>query len=185
MRGVVRQHVGLTTFVLSAIALALVFGSVFQAVPAGPLPRSGFLLGLIPHLNAVISLAAIGTIATGVLAIRQDQVERHRRSMLASTGLFATFLLLYLYKILLEGPTIFTGPAVVEQFVFLPVLVIHTLLAVIAVPLVIYVLLLAGTHTVAEMPSTPHPRVGRLAAALWLVSFTLGVLVYALLYLVY
>ena len=185
MRAIVRSNARLVTVVLSALALGLVFGSVFRLVPAGPIPRYPGLLELVPHLNAVISLLAIGTIVLGVRSIRAGNVASHRRLMVASTLLFTSFLVLYLYKLVLEGTTVFRGPAVLKQFVYLPLLGVHVLLAVVAVPLVIYAILLATTHSVAELPTTPHPRVGRLAAAFWLISFTLGLVIYVLLYLAF
>lgn len=185
MRAVVRSNVRSVTLVLSSLALGVVFAAVFRVIPPGPLPRSPTLLSLVPHLNAVVSLAAIGTILAGVTNIRRGNIASHRRFMLTSTGLFATFLVLYLYKLVLEGQTTFAGPETVDQFVYLPLLAVHILLAVVAVPLVIYVLLLASTYSVSELPGTPHPRVGRLAAALWLVSFVLGEIVYLLLYVLF
>ena len=185
MRSVVRANTRAVAAVLSAIALALVFAAVFRAVPAGPVPRIEPLLGLIPHLNAAVSAAAIVTITLGVRNIRAGNIAAHRRLMLLSTLLFATFLVLYLYKIVLAGTTVFTGPEAVKQFLYLPLLGIHVMLAIVAVPLVVYVLLLAWTRSVAELPRTPHPRYGRLAAGFWLISFVLGILVYLLLYVVY
>jgi putative membrane protein len=105
--------------------------------------------------------------------------------MLASLALFVAFLLLYLYRISLEGPTAFPGPESVYRLVYLPTLAVHVSLAVVCVPLLYYVALLALTHDVAELPETPHPRVGRVAATLWLVSFSLGLVVYGTLYVVY
>jgi putative membrane protein len=84
----------------------------------------------------------------------------------------------------LVGPRAFPGPAVLEGFVYLPILAIHVLLAIVCVPLLYYVLLLALTRPIGEIPLTDHPRFGRITATLWLVSFALGVVVYALLYLV-
>jgi putative membrane protein len=185
MRAVVRSNTRAVTILLSTIALGVVFAGVLRLVPPGPLPRNEALVTLVPHLNVAISLAAIGTISAGLQQIRAGHIANHRRFMLASTLLFASFLVLYIYKIILEGPTAFAGPEAVRQFVYLPLLSIHVLLAVIAVPLVIYVLVLASTHSIAELPETSHPRIGRLAAVFWLLSFGLGVVVYLLLYAVY
>ena len=99
--------------------------------------------------------------------------------------LFVAFLVLYLYRVSLVGPAPFPGPDSVYQFVYLPVLAIHILLAIVCIPLLYYVLLLALTHDVAELPATNHPRVGRVAASLWQISFALGIVVYLLLYAVY
>jgi len=182
----VRRHVPVLSGLLSVLALGLVFAAALRAIPSWLLPRApDAVLHAIPHVNAVLSLAAIGTILVGVRAIRRGDVARHRQAMLASTGLFALFLVAYLYRVALEGPTAFAGPAVVEQYVYYPVLGVHILLAVVCVPLVIDALLLAATHSVTELPETRHPTVGRVAATLWLVSFALGTVVYLLLYVVF
>ncbi|MFB6081800.1 MAG: DUF420 domain-containing protein [Halanaeroarchaeum sp.] len=179
-----RRELALTGIV-SAVALALVFAAALGAIPSGLLPHApAWALAAIPTVNALVSLLALGTIATGWRRIRRGDVAGHRRMMLTSLALFATFLVLYLYKVALEGPTAFTGPAVLRQYVFLPLLVVHVSLAVVAVPLLVYVLVLARSRPVADLPASPHPRVGRVAATLWLVSFALGILVYVLLYLV-
>ena len=105
--------------------------------------------------------------------------------MVTTFGLFVTFLVLYLYRVTLKGPTEFAGPAAVERFVYFPVLGIHILLAIAAIPTVYYVLLLAASYPVSELGATNHPRAGKLAATLWLISFSLGIVVYAMLYLVW
>lgn len=174
------------TAVLSTASLALVFAAALQAIPGPLLPQApAWVVNGIPHLNAVVSATAIASIVAGWRAIRRGDVDQHRRAMLATTGLFAAFLAAYLYRVALVGPKQFPGPAVVEQYLYLPLLAVHVLLAVVCVPLVIYVLLLAVTHPPSELPRTRHPQVGRVAAALWIASFALGVTVYALLYVVY
>jgi len=171
--------------VFSLVSLALVFGAVLGVVPASLLPQAPAVVAAVPHLNAVISLVAIPAIVVGWRAIRNGEIRRHRAAMLTAAVLFAAFLVLYLWKVVLEGPAAFPGAETVYQFVYLPVLAIHILLAVVCVPLLYYVLLIGLTHDVAEIPRTNHLRIGRVAAALWLVSFVLGVVVYAMLYLVY
>jgi len=182
----VSRHVPALSGVLSVAALVLVFAAALGAIPGWLLPRApDAVVHTIPHVNAVVSTVAIVTLVVGVRAIRRGDVGRHRAAMLSTTGLFALFLVSYLYRVALEGPTEFAGPDVLARFLYYPLLAIHVVLAVVAVPLVIYVLLLALTYPVAQLPETRHPRVGRVAAALWLVSFSLGVVVYLLLYVVY
>lgn len=181
----IRDHVPLLTSILSIVALGLVFSAVLGVVPAWLLPRSELLVGIIPHLNAVISLAAIGTIIGGWRAIRRGDVSTHRRRMLVSFVLFGAFLVFYLYRVSLEGPTDFGGPDAIYQFFYLPMLAIHILLAIICVPLLLYVLLLAVSRPVEAIYRSRHRSVGQIAAVLWLISFTLGIVVYLLLYVVY
>ncbi|MFB6156492.1 MAG: DUF420 domain-containing protein [Haloferacaceae archaeon] len=186
VRGGVRGHVPAVAAVLSVGSLALVFGAALGAVPRAVLPRAPpAVVGAIPHVNAAISALAVLTIGGGVLSIRRGDVRRHRALMLLSTLLFAAFLVLYLYKVALQGPADFPGPGAVYRLVYLPLLAVHVLLAVVCVPLLYYVLLLAYTRSIAELPETRHPTVGRVAAGLWVVSFVLGNVVYLLLYVVY
>lgn len=180
-----RDRVRELTAVLSVVSLALVFGAVRQAIPAAVLPRIDPLVAVIPHLNALISFTAIGTITAGIRAIRRRDIQTHRRRMLASAGLFALFLVLYLYRVSLEGPSEFPGPDAVYLYLYLPILAIHILLAIVAVPVVYYTLLLAVTRPVSELPETPHARVGTVAATLWLVSFSLGIAVWLMLHVLF
>lgn len=181
-----RDRVPELTGLLTIVSLALVFGAVLGVIPASVLPTAPeWVLDAIPHVNAGISVLAIGTIISGWRAIRAGNVTRHRRAMGVSLVLFALFLVLYLYRVSLHGPTPFTGPAAVEQYLYYPILAIHILLAIVCIPLLYYVVLLATTRPVTEISETLHPRVGRIAAALWLVSFLLGTVVYLLLYVVF
>jgi putative membrane protein len=182
----VREQVPLLTGVLTVVSLALVFGAVGGAIPSSLLPRApDSVLGAIPTVNALLSAVAIGTILAGIRAIRRGDVDRHRQLMVATFGLFVAFLVLYLYRITLVGPTDFAGPAAVETYVYFPLLAIHILLAIVAIPAVYYTLLLAMSYPVAELPQTNHPRAGKVAATLWLISFSLGIVVYAMLYVVW
>lgn len=186
MHGLARRHPSAVAGVLAAVSLALVVGTVLGVIPSSALPRaSDAALAAIPHVNAAISLVAIVVISTGWRAIRRGSVGRHRAAMLSGLGLFVCFLALYLYRIGLEGPTPFAGPESVYRFVYLPLLAIHMLLAMVCIPLLYYVLLLALTRPVSEIPRTRHPGVGRVAAALWLTSFALGFVTYCMLYVLY
>ena len=180
-----REHVPALTAVLTIAALALVFGAALQVLPVGGLPQPEPLLAAIPHVNAAISVAAIAAIAAGVRAIRRGDVGTHRRLMLTSFGLFAAFLALYLYRVALLGPTAFPGPEAIRTFVYLPVLVVHVLLAVVCIPFVFYALLLATTRPASQLYGTAHRRVGRIAAALWIVAFAMGIVIYLMLYVVF
>lgn len=181
-----RQNVIELTAILSAVSLALVFGAVLGVIPDAVLPRASKpVIAAIPHVNAVVSLGAIVAIGAGVHFARRGAIDRHRVAMLSGLGLFGVFLILYLYRVALVGPAAFPGPESVRQFVYLPLLSIHVVLAVICVPLLFYVALIGLTHPIEAIPETRHPTVGRIAALLWAISFALGLVVYVTLYLVY
>ncbi|PSP78032.1 DUF420 domain-containing protein [Halobacteriales archaeon QS_1_68_20] len=181
-----RERVPALTAILSVLALALVFGAVSGVLPVGSLPRApDAVLAAIPHVNVVLSVAAIVAIAGGWRAIRRGRVDRHRRAMFVALGLFFAFLALYLYRVSLVGPTTFDGPSAVYGYVYLPFLAIHVLLAIVCIPLLFYVALLGVTVPVRDLGDTRHPRIGRVAAALWLISFAMGVGVYLLVHVAY
>jgi len=167
---------------LSAVALAAVFAAALRAVPAGLLPRAPeAVLAAIPHVNAALSVTAFFVVGTGWRLARNQDIKKHKAAMGLATLLFAVFLTLYLYRVALIGPSGFEGTGLLLTAYYL-ILAVHILLAVVCVPLVIYVLALATAYPIQELPRTPHPRVGRVAAALWMVSFALGTVVYAMLY---
>jgi len=65
---------------------------------------------------------------------------------------------------------------------YLAMLAIHILLSILAMPLVLYAVVLGLTHTPEELRTeTPHRTVGRVAAGTWILSLALGVVTYLLL----
>jgi len=65
---------------------------------------------------------------------------------------------------------------------YLLMLAIHIVLSILAVPLVLYALVLGLTHTPTELRTeTPHRTIGRIAAGSWILSLVLGVVTYLLL----
>lgn len=187
MTVVTRDRVPALTGVLSAVSLALVFAAAGGAIPPSAVPTAPeSVLDAIPTINAIVSAVAIATIAIGWRRIRRGDVEGHRRAMLVAVALFAAFLTLYLYRlVVLGGASEFGGPEAVYRFVYLPLLAVHILLAMVCIPLLYYVLLLALTHSIGELGRTRHPTIGRIASILWMTSFALGIVVYVLLHLVY
>ncbi|WP_049980848.1 DUF420 domain-containing protein [Halolamina rubra] len=182
LRAAVRDHTLATATALSVVALALVFAAALRVIPPEALPRApSAVVDAIPHVNAFVSAVAFVLIVVGVRAIRGGDVERHRKLMGTAFGLFVVFLVGYLYRVALIGPTEFPGSGLIET-VYFAILGIHITLAVVSVPLLFYTLLLAWSHPVSEIPSTNHRRVGKVAAPLWAISFALGVVVYLLIY---
>ena len=186
MMTMVRRHLLVSSLSVSLLAVGAVFAAVLGVSPASLVPVvPSVLLAAIPHVNAILSTAAIATIVLAVRAIRRGEVLRHRRLMLTTVGLFTAFLVLYLYKVIVAGPVTFGGPTEVYERLYLPVLAVHIILAVICIPFVVHALLLGMTHEVRELYQTRHRLVGRIGAALWLISFALGNLVYLLAYIIY
>ncbi|ELZ07763.1 hypothetical protein C479_15010 [Halovivax asiaticus JCM 14624] len=176
------DRVPLVAGVLSAVSLAIVFAAAGGYVPSSVLPTAPeAVLAAIPTVNVLISAVAIVTIATGWRAIRRGRVRTHRRAMGSAVGLFVTFLTLYLYRLVVTGGAAsFAGPDEIFRFVYLPVLIGHVGLAIVCIPLLYYTLGLAVSHDVRGLRETAHAKVGRVAASLWMISFSLGIVVYLL-----
>ncbi|ACV10857.1 protein of unknown function DUF420 [Halorhabdus utahensis DSM 12940] len=180
MRSIVRRRTVELTVVLTVGSLALIFGVVGGVVPSSWLPHTA-AVDVLAHVNAVLSVLALVSIGAGVLAVRRGDIDAHRRRMGAAFALFVAFLASYLYRITVAGTQPFTGPGVLEP-VYLVILAVHVTLAIVCLPLLYYVLLLAAAYDRRELPETSHPRIGRIAAPLWAISFTLGLVVYVVLY---
>ena len=182
LKAALKRHPLAGTAVISAVGYALVIGTFLGLVPAGVYPDLS--LGWVNRLADAI--AVINTIATislviGWYWIKQGAVRKHRSAMLTAFGLILLFLVLYLLKVGGGGTKEFVGPTL-PYYGYLVMLAIHGILSVVAVPVVIYQVLTGLTHSPTELRGrTSHTRVGRIAAATWIISLTLGVLTYLML----
>jgi len=183
LRRVGRDRPLTLTAVLSAIGYALVAGAFAGAIPLFP-PLSDATVNLFGHLIALVNTAALVAILAGVRFIKRDAVAKHRAAMLTAFGLILIFLVLYLWKVGggFEKSITATGA---PQFAYLLMLAVHIVLSVVAVPVVLYAVILGATHSPAELRNTSHARVGRIAVTAWGVSLFLGIVTYVLLNHVY
>lgn len=186
-----RAHPGRVTAVLSLLGYAVVFGSFGDVIPVPSLARETVLL--FGNLIAGINTLALATLLAGAWYVKKGAIRKHAAAMLTAFGLIVLFLVLYVWK--QAGG--FTKEIVVSQGQFLgeyatlvtdgylALLAIHILLSILAVPLVLYAVLVGLTHSPEEIPNTHHPLVGRIAVSVWSVSLALGILTYFLLNHVY
>jgi putative membrane protein len=178
-----RAHPRILTAVLSVIGYVLVGGALAGAIPLFPsLGRDTVVL--FGDLIAVVNLMALTSLLVGWRFIRRGAVRRHRAAMLTAFSLIMVFLVLYLWKTGggFEKAILATG---LVKIAYLAMLAIHILLSVVAVPVVLYAVILGLTHTPEELAETLHPRVGRVAVVTWSVSLALGIVTYLLLNHVY
>ncbi|CCQ32434.1 hypothetical protein HLRTI_003015 [Halorhabdus tiamatea SARL4B] len=183
LRRVAREHTLGVTAVVSAVGYALVAGAFAGAIPLFPsLSRS--TVNLFGHLIAIVNASALTAILVGIYFIKRDEVEKHRAAMLTAFALIAVFLVLYLWKVGggFEKSITATG---LPEIAYLLMLAVHIVLSVVAVPVVLYAVILGFTHSPAELRSTAHARVGRIAVAAWSISLFLGIVTYVMLNHVY
>ena len=172
------------TAILSALGYVLVLGTFAGALPIYP-SISIETVNLLSDAIAVVNTVATISLVVGWRAIRRGNVDRHRAAMMFSFGLILLFLVLYLLKVGGGGGEKHIEATGLIYWAYLAMLAVHILLSVVSVPIVLFAVVLGLTHTPSELTQTPHARVGRVAAAAWILSLILGVVTYVLLNHVY
>ncbi|WP_254862489.1 DUF420 domain-containing protein [Halovivax gelatinilyticus] len=171
------------TIALTLVGYALVVGTFTFELPIYP-DLTQTQVNWLTHAIAAINAATTVLLVAGWYLIRRGRVDAHRRAMIGAFSLILGFLVVYLVRVGGGGEKYFVGPDSV-YYAYLAMLGIHVLLSIVAVPVVLYALVLGLSHTPAELRETVHARVGRVAAASWIVSLVLGVVTYLLLNHVY
>ena len=136
-------------------------------------------LKALPHLNACLNATSGLLLASGYYFIRRGRITAHLRCMIAALVVSAVFLVSYLIYHSQHGSTRFTGQGLVRPIYF-AILLTHTVLAVVIVPLVAVTLRRAWRGDFRL-----HRRVARWTLPLWAYVSLTGVLVYLLLYQLY
>jgi len=131
---------------------------------------------VLPSVNATLNGTSAVLLVLGFRAIRAGRRERHRALMLAAFGSSLLFLAGYLTRIALTGTHAFPGSGAM-RVVYLSILASHTVLAVVAAPLILRTLFLAFR---ARFPD--HRRLACATLPVWLYVSVTGVAVYVLLY---
>lgn len=133
-------------------------------------------LASLPTLNAALNSASALLLAAGFLFIRSGRVAAHRLCMLsafATSTLFLTSYLIYHYHV---GSVPFPGRGWI-RVVYFAILISHTTLAVVIVPLVLITLTRA-----LKSDFVRHRRIARWTLPLWFYVSVTGVVVYWMLY---
>jgi uncharacterized membrane protein YozB (DUF420 family) len=136
-------------------------------------------LGSLPAVNAALNATCTVLLLLGFLFIQRRNISLHRLSMIAAFCCSTVFLALYVYFHLHAGVIRFGGQGWIRPLYF-AILISHTTLAIVIVPLVLITLSRALRERFDR-----HRAIARWTLPLWLyVSFT-GVIVYWLLYIAY
>lgn len=137
-------------------------------------------LGIVlAYLSEVCMVGSAVCLISGWVQIRRHRVEQHRRWMLATTTLGASFFVTYVLHTVLVGDTAFGGPAGLAA-PYQAFLQTHATLATVAGVMGVITLrrALLGRFQ-------PHRRIAPWTAVLWLIAATSGLAVFLLLYVVY
>lgn len=129
-----------------------------------------------PLLNACLNATAGVFLVAGYRAIRKGDIERHRRRMVAAFGASSLFLASYLLRFYVSGTHRFP----VEggwKTLYLAILLSHTVLAAVLLPMVLRTIWLPWKGRYA-----PHRKLARFTFPVWLYVSCTGVVVYLMLY---
>ena len=131
-----------------------------------------------PAVNASLNALSGVLLFTGYLLIRRKKVAMHRRFMLAASITSLLFLACYVLNHYLRHGVVtrFTGTGVIRPIYF-AILISHTILAVVIVPLAI-----ASVWNGLKMRVPQHRRVAKVTFPLWMYVSVTGVIVYFFLY---
>ena len=133
----------------------------------------------LPHLNALLNATSAILLVTGYSFIRAHRIKAHHNCQIAAVIASTLFLVSYLTYHYYHGATRFAGQGIARPIYF-TILISHTVLAVVIVPLVIVTLLRAVRQDFVR-----HRRIARWTLPLWLYVSVTGVVVYLLLYHIY
>jgi uncharacterized membrane protein YozB (DUF420 family) len=130
----------------------------------------------LPALNAALNATCAVLLVIGWTLIKRGRIRQHRAVMIAAVSTSALFLISYLIYHAQVGSVRFTGTGAI-RVVYFTVLLTHTVLAAVIVPMVLITLSrgLSGRYD-------PHRRIARWTMPIWLYVSVTGVIVYLMLY---
>jgi uncharacterized membrane protein YozB (DUF420 family) len=131
----------------------------------------------LPAVNASLNGLSATFLAMGYYFIRGGRVKAHRNCMLSAVATSTLFLASYLYYHMnVEAVTRFETPGWFRPY-YLAILISHTILAGVLLPLVLTTL-----YRAARGRFEAHRRVARWTWPIWVYVSVTGVIIYLLLY---
>jgi putative membrane protein len=131
---------------------------------------------VLPSINATLNGFSALWIVLGYRSIKQKNIPLHRFAMQAAFVTSTVFLACYLTRVYLTGTHRYPGDGWARTL-YLSILLTHTILAVVTVPLVLRSLFLARNGRYAE-----HRKIAKYSLPVWLYVSVTGVVVYLMLY---
>lgn len=133
------------------------------------------MLSDLPALNACLNGASTVLLTAGYIFIKRKNERAHRNCMVAALVTSSLFLASYLYYHFHAGRTVF--PQNWFKPIYLVILLTHTVLAVVIVPLII-----AAVIQAIRCRFESHKKITRWTWPLWMYVSVTGVVIYLLLY---
>ena len=133
-------------------------------------------LAVFPALNATLNAINACLLVLAYVMVRRGRISAHKKLMLTACGVAVLFLTSYIYYHAHHGFTRFPGQGI-SRVVYFTILISHTILAIVIVPMIIKVLIHAFRGQLHR-----HKKFARITMPLWLYVSVTGVVVYWMLY---
>ncbi len=133
----------------------------------------------LPHLNAALNTTSALLLLAGFRFIRLGRIQSHRNCQVTAVISSTLFLISYLTYHYYHGASRFAGQGIVRP-VYFTILITHTILAIVIVPLILVTLYRATRGDFIR-----HRHIARWTLPLWLYVSVTGVIVYLMLYQIY
>lgn len=130
----------------------------------------------LPTLNAILNSCATILIISGLVWIKKGNQKVHALCMVGATLTSVLFLISYLYYHFHHGRTLFPHQGWIRP-VYFTILISHTILAVIIVPLILRTIYLARKNEFVK-----HRVIAKITFPIWLYVSVTGVVIYWMLY---
>ena len=130
----------------------------------------------LPAVNACLNSLSALFLTAGFIFIRRKNTPAHRNCMISAFVTSTVFLICYLVYHAYAGRTTFKDPAWFRP-IYLTILLTHTVLAVVIVPLILMTLSRA-----LKQRFELHKKIARWTWPIWMYVSVTGVVIYLLLY---
>ena len=130
----------------------------------------------LPTLNALLNTASAVLLMMGWINIKKDRRDAHKRFMLSAVGVSVLFLTSYLIYHYNAGSTRYPRHDF-TRVIYFSILIPHTILAALVVPLVITNVVFAMKGKFAR-----HKKLARWVLPIWMFVSVSGVTIYLMLY---
>ncbi|MCH7494834.1 MAG: DUF420 domain-containing protein [Candidatus Marinimicrobia bacterium] len=131
---------------------------------------------LLPTINAILNATSGALVLLGYRNIRRGKDAIHKKFMLTAIGVSALFLSSYLVYHWEVGSIKFQGEGII-RIIYFSILISHTILAVVIVPMVLRTVYLALKGQFSK-----HRKIAKLTFPIWVYVSATGVIVYLMLY---
>jgi uncharacterized membrane protein YozB (DUF420 family) len=131
---------------------------------------------IFPVIDATLNGVTAVLLAIGHSFVKRGSVSKHRAVMIAAFGTSSVFLACYLYYHYHVGSVRFRGHGWSRPLYF-SILVSHTVLAIVVVPMILITLVLGLRNKFAR-----HRGIARWTYPIWMYVSVTGVVVYLMLY---